>query len=124
MFVRVEVEQGVRENGILIPQQALCRDTKGKPYVWVVLEAEQENAGREESVKDGGTVPDGGAGKGGFIVRKRAIRTERTVGSAWLVDEGLGAGDRVVVEGLQYVSQNGRVQPIEAGNVQVNTVVD
>ncbi len=107
MFVRVQIEQGVRENGILIPQQALCRDTKGKPYVWIVLDAAK-----------------GGAGQGGFIVQKRAIQSERAIGNAWLIDEGLGAGDRVVVEGLQYVSQNGSVLPVEAGNVQVNTIID
>jgi membrane fusion protein (multidrug efflux system) len=31
------------------------------------------------------------------------VKVSRTVGDAWVVDGGLSAGDRVIVEGLQKV---------------------
>ena len=33
----------------------------------------------------------------------RQVKTSRTVGDQWLVDDGLAAGDRVIVEGLQKI---------------------
>ncbi|MDO5566394.1 MAG: efflux RND transporter periplasmic adaptor subunit, partial [Planctomycetia bacterium] len=80
MFVRAFVEEGIRKDGRLIPQQALCRDMKGNPYVWVV---KKDNT-----------------------VEQRMIQTQRAIGTFWLVDEGLNVGERVVVEGLQYVAKD------------------
>ena len=36
-------------------------------------------------------------------VERRQFKTGRAIGDAWLVSEGLKAGDRVIVEGLQKV---------------------
>ena len=36
MFVRAVVKEGVKGEGILIPQQSVGRDPKGNPFVWVV----------------------------------------------------------------------------------------
>ena len=36
-------------------------------------------------------------------VESRSIKVSRTVGDQWLVDEGLAAGERVIVEGVQKV---------------------
>ncbi|HEX4885090.1 MAG TPA: efflux RND transporter periplasmic adaptor subunit [Casimicrobiaceae bacterium] len=77
MYVRALVGSGVRENGILVPQQGVARDPKGNTSVMVV-------------------GPDG-------VVQARAVRVSRAVGSSWLVDDGLQAGDQVIVEGLQKV---------------------
>lgn len=77
MFVRAVVEQGVQERAILVPQQAVTRDTKGNPLALVV----DEN------------------GK----VQRRALTTERAIGDRWLVTSGLAEGDRVIVEGNQRV---------------------
>lgn len=88
MFVRAFIEEGIRQGGILIPQQALCRDMKGTPYVWVI--------GKDNKAQ------------------WRSIRTERCIGSFWLVDHGLSVGDRIVVEGLQYVKKD----------IQVNIVAN
>ncbi len=77
MFVRVRVRDGVDERGILIPQQAVSRDPKGRPLVWLV-----DEEGR---------------------VEPRRIETDRAVGDRWLVSSGLAPGDRVIVEGLQWV---------------------
>ncbi len=86
MFVRARVEQGVRENAILIPQQAVFRTADGSARVWL-LDGEDR-------------------------VAPHAIETDRAVGNDWLVTTGLNPGDRIVVEGLQKVQPGARVKPV------------
>ena len=75
MYVQAVIEEGVRENAILVPQQAVTRDAKGQAIAMVV--------GSDNKVEP------------------RPLKTARTLGSNWLLDSGLQAGDRVIVEGLQ-----------------------
>ena len=75
MFVGAIVDEGVDEQAILIPQQAVLRDPKGNPDVLIV-----DKEGR---------------------VQKRRIATDRAMGTTWLVSSGLARGDRVIVEGMQ-----------------------
>ena len=77
MYVRAVLEEGVREDAILVPQQAVSRDPRGNALALVV-------------------AADG-------TVQQRLLRTDRALGDQWLVSEGLSAGDRVIVEGLQRV---------------------
>ncbi|MBQ2851035.1 MAG: efflux RND transporter periplasmic adaptor subunit, partial [Thermoguttaceae bacterium] len=93
MFVRAFVKYGERANGILVPQQALFRNAKGEPYVWVV-DAENKTL-------------------------QRPIVSERTLGVTAVVDSGLEPGDRVVVEGVQFISQGAQVEPTEATDVKM-----
>lgn len=90
MFVHATLQAGVRNDAILIPQQAVMRDAKGKPVTWVV------NADN--------------------TVVQREIETARTVGNTWLVDKGLQAGDRVVTEGLQRLQRLPPGTPVEASD--------
>lgn len=84
MFVRAVVSTGVREQAILVPQQGVARDPRGATSVMVV------NAeGKAEA---------------------RPVRVSRTIGDRWLVDSGLAAGDRVIVEGLQKIRPGAPVQ--------------
>ena len=75
MFVRAVVKEGVNEQGILIPQQAVSRDPKGNPMALTV------NA----------------SGK----VEPRMLAVDRAVGDQWLVSSGLAPGDRIIAEGMQ-----------------------
>src|SRR5579871_2468021 len=77
MFVRAVVEEGVRPQAMLIPQQGVGRDPKGNPYAWVV--------GKDEKVE------------------QKPLQLERAVGDQWLVTSGLAAEDRVIVEGVGKV---------------------
>jgi membrane fusion protein (multidrug efflux system) len=88
MYVRAVIEEGVRESAILVPQQAVTRDNKGDAIAMVV----------------------GADGK----VEQRRLQTARTLGAEWLVDSGLQAGDRVIVEGLQRARPGAQVQAVEA----------
>ena len=75
MFVRATLEEGFRDQGILMPQRGVTRNPDGMAMVMTI--------GADEKVEP------------------RMIQTERTVGKNWLVNEGLKSGDRVILEGLQ-----------------------
>jgi len=89
MYVRAIVGTGTRQAGLLVPQQGIARDPKGHTTAMVV----------------------GQDGK----VEVRPVRVSQTIGDKWLVEEGLAAGDKVIVEGLQKVQPGASVQPTEAG---------
>jgi membrane fusion protein, multidrug efflux system len=89
MFVRAVVQEGVKEQAILVPQRGVSRNPAGNPVVMVV--------GAEEKVEP------------------RVIKTERTVGDNWLVSEGLKAGDRVILEGLQKARPGTPVKAVPFG---------
>lgn len=91
MFVHARLQSGVAENAILVPQQGITRDLKGTPTALVV------NADNK--------------------VETRTLVANRTIGSDWLVEKGLNAGDRVITEGLQYVKPGAEVKVAEATNV-------
>lgn len=87
MYVRAVLERGKR-SAVLAPQRAITRDPKGNGIAMVV------NA----------------EGK----VEPRTVSTVRTMGDQWLIDQGLQAGDRVIVEGLQKVQPGMTVKAVEA----------
>ncbi len=86
MYVRAVLEEGVDEHGIVVPQRGVARDPTGKPVALVV-----------------GT---------GDKVESRILEVSRVVGNGWLVEKGLAAGDRVVVEGLQRAKPGDLVRPV------------
>jgi len=88
MYVRAIVDEGVLPQGVLAPQQGILRDPKGNASALVVSSQ----------------------GK----VEPRAVKVTRTIGDQWLIDEGLAAGDRLIVEGLQKVQPGMAVKAIEA----------
>jgi membrane fusion protein (multidrug efflux system) len=47
------------------------------------------------------------------VVEQRVLRASRVIGNDWLVTDGVAAGDRVVIEGLQRVRAGTRVQASE-----------
>jgi membrane fusion protein (multidrug efflux system) len=88
MFVRARLEEGVSPQALLVPQVGVTRDQKGLPVVLVV------NADKK--------------------VERRQLVTDRAIGDAWLVTEGLKAGEQVIVEGLQKVRPGALVNPVPA----------
>ena len=86
MYVRAELVEGTKSNGILVPQSAVSRDEKGNPTALTV-----------------------GAGN---KLEMRKIEAPRTVGTNWLVTSGLKAGDKVVVDGAQMLRPGMPVKPV------------
>lgn len=77
MFMRAEVSEGTLNAAIRIPQSAVTRDPRGRPYVMLVNDDNK--------------------------VEQRMITTERAIGSSWLIYEGLEEGDIVITSGLQKI---------------------
>lgn len=77
MYVRTLVDEAVNSAAILVPQQAIQRDPKGNATALIVTADNK--------------------------VEKRVVVTERAIGDTWLVNSGLNAGERVIVEGVNKV---------------------
>lgn len=90
MYVKPIIQEGVVRQAILAPQSAVSRNPKGDPLALVVNASDK--------------------------VEQRALKIGRAMGNRWLVTEGLTAGDRLIVEGLQKIRPgvSVRVVPAEA----------
>ncbi|MGH7581890.1 MAG: efflux RND transporter periplasmic adaptor subunit [Gemmatimonadales bacterium] len=86
-FVRVRLEGLVRDSAMLIPQRAVSQSL-GRQSVYLV-----------------GT---------GDTVSSHDVRATAWIGQKWLIDSGLVAGDRVIVDGIQKVRPGGVVKPVPA----------
>jgi membrane fusion protein (multidrug efflux system) len=91
MFLRAVVQEGINNEAILIPQQAVSRNPMGNPVVLIV----------------------DGDGK----VAQRMLTLDRATGDQWLVTSGLVPGERVIVEGIQKARPGASVKvvPFQAG---------
>jgi len=84
MYVRAVLQEGVKEQGLLVPQQAVSRDNAGKPTAYVV--------GSDNKLQ------------------RRTLETDRAVGDQWLVRSGLQAGEQLVVDGQQSARPGAEVK--------------
>ena len=85
MYVRVVYTAGERPNTVLIPQQAVIKTPTGH-IAWVV--------GADNTVQ------------------RRDLVVGEWFGNDWIIEKGLGAGENVVVEGLQRLRQGAAVKPV------------
>jgi membrane fusion protein (multidrug efflux system) len=86
-FVRVRVEAGVQKQGLRVPQRAVTV-TPTAANVLVV------------GAKD--------------VVEVRPVRLGALEGDYWIIQDGLQAGDRIVVDGLQKAVPGQPVKPVAA----------
>lgn len=87
MNTRVRIVHEVAQNALLVPQKAVT-ELLGKQFASVVLAGDK--------------------------IEQRPIRTGARIGELWLVEEGLKAGERIVVEGLQKARPGTVVKPLDA----------
>ncbi|MCK0196725.1 efflux RND transporter periplasmic adaptor subunit [Ancylobacter sp. 6x-1] len=87
MYVRAIVEEGVAPNSFLVPQRGVTRNTRGEPIALVVTADNK--------------------------IEQRVLTVGRSVGNNWLVQSGVADGDRIVVEGSQFVKPGADVMPVE-----------
>jgi membrane fusion protein (multidrug efflux system) len=90
MFVRARLDQGVRSQALLVPQQGITRNPRGEATALVVGDDNK--------------------------VELRILTAEQAIGDKWLVTAGLKAGDRVIVTGVQKVKPGIEVKVQEAGS--------
>ncbi|WP_241088661.1 efflux RND transporter periplasmic adaptor subunit [Pseudomonas viridiflava] len=86
MYVRAVLEEGFKEQGLLVPQQAVSRDSTGKPMAYVV--------GKDNTLE------------------RRELTTDRAIGDQWLISSGLHVGDQLVVDGQQRASAGVKVKTV------------
>lgn len=75
MFVHAQLEIGVDQQALLVPQQAVTYNAMGQATALVVNAAD--------------------------TVEQRTLKINRSLGNQWLVTDGIKSGDRVITEGLQ-----------------------
>ncbi|WP_372166593.1 efflux RND transporter periplasmic adaptor subunit [Xanthomonas axonopodis] len=87
MYVTAKLSMAVDEQAILVPQQAISRNSKGQAVAMVV--------GSDNKVA------------------QRVLTTGDAIGDKWVVRQGLKAGDKVIVQGLQKASVGAEVRAVE-----------
>lgn len=90
MFVRARLNEGIRENALLVPQQGITRNPRGEATAMVVGEGDK--------------------------VEPRTLTAAQAIGDQWLVTDGLKPGDRVIINGLQKIRPGAKVTVQEAGD--------
>lgn len=88
MFVRAKIDEGVRNNAFLVPQEGVTRNPRGDATV-MLLDAKN-------------------------IVQVKQVNTQQAIGDKWLVAAGIQEGDRIIVNGLQKVRPGMKVTAEEA----------
>ena len=93
MFVRARLEEGARPDSIVLSQRCVMRDPKGQAYVFVV-------------------TPDN-------KIEQRNVVANRVIGTNWLIESGLQAGEKVVIDGVGKVRAGATVKIAQpAANAQ------
>nr|WP_306152996.1 efflux RND transporter periplasmic adaptor subunit [Roseovarius sp. MMSF_3281] len=94
MYVQVELPVGTAEDVLLVPQEAVQRDRRGRPITWVV--------------------------NGDNVVKEQQVTILQDRGSDWVVTGGLEDGDRVIVAGFQKTAVGATVAPEERPNADAD----
>ncbi|MDL2328666.1 efflux RND transporter periplasmic adaptor subunit [Desulfosarcina sp. OttesenSCG-928-A07] len=105
MYVRAVMEEGTREDGILVPQKAVMRDTRGRSYVYVLTRETPRNAETTSNLANDS-----------FYVAMRHVQIDRHYNNMWLLSAGLEPGDKVLIQGLQKVRPGQLVTGIEGAS--------
>lgn len=85
LFVRAKVIMGQDTQAVLAPQKAVLRDLQGRPYVYVIKDGKAE---------------------------RRFITVSRAVGTNWYVTDGLHAGEKIVLNGIDNVRSGMTVEEV------------
>lgn len=92
MFVTALFDQAINPTAMLVPQTAVQRDFDGSAFVYLV-------------------------GKDNKAARRKIV-AERTVGTNWVVTDGLKPGDKVISQGVGNLRQGAPIKPVPASSPQ------
>ena len=87
MFVRAHIAIGEQENAFLVPQRAVTFNSRGEPTAYFVTADNK--------------------------AEQRVLTATRDMNNAWVVTAGVTAGDKLIVDGLQKISDGSAVAPLE-----------
>jgi membrane fusion protein (multidrug efflux system) len=91
MFVTAQFAQAIQTSAILVPQQAVTRDPQGNATLFVVA---------------------------GNRAAQRTVVADRTLGTNWVVTQGLAPGEKVITQGLANVKDGIEIRPVPASAPQ------
>ena len=86
MYVTAQFAQAIQTSAILVPQQAVTRDPQGNATLFVV-------------------------GPGNRAVQ-RTIVADRTIGTSWVVTQGLAPGEKVITQGTANLKDGAPIKPV------------
>jgi membrane fusion protein (multidrug efflux system) len=86
MYVRAIVTEAMQDQALLVPQQAVTRDSTGQAIAYIV--------GHDDKLE------------------ARTLTLGRAIGDRWVVDRGLAPGDRLIVDGAQKATPGALVVAI------------
>jgi membrane fusion protein (multidrug efflux system) len=90
MFARLRLSLPTGKPRILIPQRAV-QELQGKNFVWVIGPDQRSS--------------------------QRTVTVGPRLGSEWLIEEGLAAGEQIVIEGIQKLREGAPVNPKTAAQM-------
>ena len=86
MYVRANINEGVQKNALLVPQEAVMRQTNGKSIVYVV--------------------------NGQNTVEQRVIDFNSEINGNYIIKSGVKLGDKVITSNLQKIGPGAPLTPI------------
>jgi len=87
MFVRAHISLGEQENAFLVPQRAVTFNSRGEPTGYFVSADNK--------------------------AEQRTLAATRDMNNAWVVTAGVNAGDKLIVDGFQKISDGTAVTPLQ-----------
>jgi len=126
-FVNIRLILQEKQNAIVIPAAALQTGTQGN-FVYLLKEG-QPPADLVEKKKDGEMpVPQLAENQSNYYVEARTVNVELTEGAQVILNNGVKAGDQVVVDGQEKLKNGSKVfpktAPVKGATAEVNGVVE
>lgn len=95
MYAHAQVKEGIDPTSVVVPQEAIMRNSRGDPYVFVI---------NDKNVLD-----------------TKLVELGRAIHGKWVVRKGLKDDERVVVSGLVKVRSGEKVTPEEQSKPALKT---
>lgn len=95
MFIKATFQGAIDTKAFLLPQQAVLRDSKANPIITIL---QNDNT-----------------------IKKQIITIERAIGNKWLVTNGINDNDKIVIEGLNKINEQSKVNPIDVSSKYIET---
>ncbi|MDR2744635.1 MAG: efflux RND transporter periplasmic adaptor subunit [Desulfovibrio sp.] len=106
MYVKAEIEEGILDNALLVPQKSVTRDLRNLPQVFVLTK--HPGAGK--------AVENAALGEQEYYIEARSVTIGRDYGNKWLVTDGLAPGELIAVDGLLHLRPNMMISGKEVAN--------
>jgi membrane fusion protein (multidrug efflux system) len=109
MYIKAEIEEGILDNALLVPQKSVTRDLRNLPQVFVLTK--QPEAGK--------SVENAAIGEHEYYIEARRVTIGRDYDNKWLVTDGLAPGELIAVDGLLHLRPGMMISGKEVANTTI-----